>query len=194
MSDSPSPYLIINHGILFLLEFLPQDREIHVSRRDLPSEESVFTRHLGPRVAEYAYGVDGLRYEIELEALPEQLQLGEKSQAEYDWWDWLNYWYERLFKGGDSKPVPVRLHLRQPEPYAFADLRAQVADILRRDGDCYSQYGADTAKAAGQVEKLRSLPDLLTYLTRRRFICLGYNDDGGPAYRERLKQWCAEQG
>ncbi len=188
---TPTPYLIISHGFLFSLEFLPQEGPIYISRRDLPPEPSIFVRHLAPTRPTRVYGVDGMRYELDIELLPEQLQLGEKSRAEYDWWDWLNDWYERWFKGGDSKPVPVRYDLKNPEPYEYAELRARVADILRNDGDCYSQYGVDTAKAAGHIDKTRNFHELMTYFSRRKFLWLDAED--GKAQRERLKAWCAEQ-
>ncbi len=159
----PTPCLIISHGIVFSLEFFPQEKEIYISRRDLPREPSIFIRHLAPTEPNHAYGADGMRYELELEVLPEKLQLGEKSRDEYDWWDWLNEWYERWFKGGDCKPVPVlRNHLKNPEPYEYAELRARVAEILRKDGDCYSQFGADTVKAAEHIEKNKHFRELLT--------------------------------
>ncbi len=185
----PSPYLIISNGFLFSVEFFPQDEEICISRRDLPREPSIFLRHLAPTEPPYAYGLDGMRYEIELEVLPEKLQLGEKSRAEYDWWDWLNEWYERWFCGGDCKPVPVRYHLKNPEPYDYADLRSQVAGILRKYGDCYSQFGADTQKAAEHIDKTKNFRELMTYFSRRRFLWMDYED--GKTRRERLKEWCA---
>ncbi len=192
VSPLPSaPYLILHDGWMFELVFLPQEGEIFISRDRLPREENVFTRKYFPCKPELAYGVDGQLYEVEFEALPEKLQLGEKSRAEYDWWDWLNEWYERWFKGGDSKPVPVRYHLKNPIPYDYAELRARVADILRKDGDCYSQFGADTQKAAGHIDKTKNFHELMTYFSRRKFLWMTCED--GKARRERLKEWCAGQ-
>ncbi len=192
MNAIPSPYLIVIRGMLFSLEFLPQEEEIFISRRHLPTEPSIFVRRYAPSEPERVYGVDGMRYELELEVLPEKLELGEKSRDEYDWWDWLNYWYERWFKGGDCKPVPVRYHLKNPVPYEYAELRALVAEILRRDGDCYSQFGADTVKAADHIDKTSNYGELMTYFSRRKFLWMFYED--GKTRRERLKAWCAGQG
>ncbi len=192
MNDSPAPYLIISHGIVFELEFFPQEEERFISRRNLPTEPSIFIRHHTPAEPNYAYGIDGMRYELELEVLPEKLQLGEKPRSEYDWWDWLNEWYERWFKGGDSKPVPVRCHLKNPEPYEYAELRARVAEILRKDDDCYSQLGVDTQRAAGHIDKTKTFGELMTYFSRRKFLWMAHED--GAARRERLREWCVGQG
>ncbi len=188
---SPSPYLLISQGFFFSVEFFPPEEEIYISRRDLPTEPSIFIRRLFPIEPQRAYGVDGMKYEIELEVLPEKLQLGEKSRAEYDWWDWLNDWYERWFKGGDSKPVSVRYHLTNPAPYEYAELRARVAEILRKDGNCYSRFGADTGKAAEHIGKTKNFGELMTYFSRRRFLWMDVKD--AKARRERLKEWCAGQ-
>ncbi len=195
---SPAPYLIIRQGWLFSVEFLPQKEgeALFVSRDRLPRRENRFTSvlhrifpfsHRGP---ELAYGMDGMVYEIEFETLPEHYELGEKPCEQYDWWDWLSHAYDVFTSRAESKPAPVRYHLKSPEPYDFAELRALVAGVLRKDGDCYSQFGADTQKAAEHVEKTRDFHALMVYFSRRKFLWLDYAAAEAKSYRERLKQWC----
>ncbi len=190
----PSPYLIIYNRWMFDLVFLPQEGERFISQERLPRKENALTRRFFHRQPELAWGADGLVYEVVFEALPEQLQLGEKSRDQYDWWDRLSDWYDRWFCGGGHKEVPVRYHLRNPQPYEYAELRDNIAEILRRDGDCYSQFGTDTHKAAEHILKTKNYPELMTYFSRRRFLWMCCHDSTAKTCRERLKAWCAEQG
>ncbi len=189
--DSPAPYLIIREGVMFYVEFLPQEGEFFVDRSRLPRKGNALTRRLFPQKPELAYGLDGKVYEVAFEALPEHLQLGEKPRSEYDWWDWLSHGYDLLTGRGGSRPVPVRCELTKPAPYDFAELRAHIAAVLRKDSGCYGQFGVDTAKAAEHVEKTKDLPGLLTYFARRKFLWMAYDDGEAKARRERLKQWCS---
>ncbi len=186
------PYLIVYKEWMFDLVFLPQEGELFVREYRLPRKRNRITSKFFPHKPELAYGADGQVYEVDYEAIQESQHPNNNLYYQYDWWDRLCDWCNRWFCGG-YKDVPVRYLLKKPKPYEYAELRARIAEILRKDGDCYSQFGTDTQKAAEHIEKTKNYLDLMTYFSRRRFLWMCCNDNTAKNCRERLKLWCAEQ-